>query len=176
MFVRHGYDATSVATWADAAVRTWTMRVARVSFLGEVDGAGQAAETAKFELSPDTIVIDEQNRPIAPGSDEIGRLAVGGRQPLGYYKDPKKSAEVFVNVDGRRYSIPGDFAKVEEAWRPLYAQLDHNCLNDVPGLENPTSEMLASWILDRFAVPGTQVSSVYVAETCRSACTVYASE
>jgi acyl-CoA synthetase (AMP-forming)/AMP-acid ligase II len=43
----------------------------------------------------------------------IGRIARGGNVPLGYYKDPKKSAEVFIEVDGRRYSMPGDFAKVE---------------------------------------------------------------
>lgn len=69
-----------------------------------------------------------------------------------------------------------DFAKVEDAWRPLFEQLDHGCLNDVEGLENPTSEVLASWILDRFSVEGTTVTSVYVAETCRSACTVYAAD
>ncbi|MFZ9887615.1 MAG: 6-carboxytetrahydropterin synthase QueD [Myxococcota bacterium] len=68
-----------------------------------------------------------------------------------------------------------DFARLEEAWRPLHRQLDHNVLNEVPGLENPTSEMVALWILERFAVEGAEISSVYVAETCRSACTVFAS-
>jgi 6-pyruvoyltetrahydropterin/6-carboxytetrahydropterin synthase len=69
-----------------------------------------------------------------------------------------------------------DFAEVERAWRPLYEQLDHGCLNDIEGLENPTSEMLACWIMDRVRIAGTTVSSVYVAETCRSACTVYAND
>jgi fatty-acyl-CoA synthase len=78
-----------------------------------VSGAGHAAETAKFQLSPESIVIDEQNRPVEPGSGEIGRLAVGGRQPVGYYKDPEKSARTFLEIDGRRYSCPGDFATVE---------------------------------------------------------------
>jgi acyl-CoA synthetase (AMP-forming)/AMP-acid ligase II len=78
-----------------------------------VSGGGQAAETAKFELSPDTIVIDDENRPIAPGSDQIGRLAVGGRQPLGYYKDEEKTAKTFLTIDGTRYSCPGDFATVD---------------------------------------------------------------
>lgn len=66
-----------------------------------------------------------------------------------------------------------DFAELEAAWKPLYDQLDHRCLNDVEGLENPTSELLGLWILERFSVPGTRVTSVYVAETCRSACTVF---
>ncbi|MCO8126063.1 acyl-CoA synthetase [Acidimicrobiia bacterium EGI L10123] len=78
-----------------------------------ISGAGATAETAKFELSPETIVIDESNRPIAPGSDEIGRLAVGGRQPIGYYKDPEKTAATFLEIDGQRYSCPGDFATVD---------------------------------------------------------------
>ncbi len=78
-----------------------------------VSGGGQAAETAKFELSPETIVIDEDNQPIAPGSDQIGRLAVGGRQPLGYFKDPEKTARTFLTIDGQRYSCPGDFATVD---------------------------------------------------------------
>jgi len=63
--------------------------------------------------SSETIVIDESNRPIAPGSDEIGRLAVGGRQPIGYYKDPEKTAATFLEIDGQRYSCPGDFATVD---------------------------------------------------------------
>jgi 6-pyruvoyltetrahydropterin/6-carboxytetrahydropterin synthase len=42
-----------------------------------------------------------------------------------------------------------DFGELEEIWRPVYQTLDHNYLNDVPGLENPTSEILAKWIWDR---------------------------
>jgi acyl-CoA synthetase (AMP-forming)/AMP-acid ligase II len=61
----------------------------------------------------DTIVLDDEMKPVEPGSGVVGKLARGGNIPLGYYKDPKKSAEVFVEVGGRRYSIPGDFATVE---------------------------------------------------------------
>jgi fatty-acyl-CoA synthase len=43
----------------------------------------------------------------------MGRLAVGGRQPIGYYKDPEKSARTFITVDGKRYSCPGDYAVLE---------------------------------------------------------------
>jgi acyl-CoA synthetase (AMP-forming)/AMP-acid ligase II len=60
---------------------------------------------------PDTIVIDEDNKPVQPG--EIGRMARGGNVPLGYYKDPVKTAATFVEVEGKRYSVPGDFAKLE---------------------------------------------------------------
>jgi len=61
----------------------------------------------------DTLVLDEALRPVQPGSGVVGKIARGGNVPIGYYKDPKKSAEVFVEVDGKRYSMPGDFAKVE---------------------------------------------------------------
>ncbi|MFN8544057.1 MAG: acyl-CoA synthetase [Candidatus Binatia bacterium] len=59
-----------------------------------------------------TTVLDEQGRPVEPGSGVIGRLAVSGDIPLGYYKDPAKTAETFVTLHGVRYSIPGDFATV----------------------------------------------------------------
>jgi 6-pyruvoyltetrahydropterin/6-carboxytetrahydropterin synthase len=67
-----------------------------------------------------------------------------------------------------------DFAELTAAWQPLHAQLDHRLLNEVPGLENPTSELLAAWLFERMSVPGTQVSKVHVAETCTSSCTVFA--
>ena len=49
-----------------------------------------------------------------------------------------------------------DFAEIERAFAPLHKQIDHNYLNDVPGLENPTSEMLVTWIWDHLApaLPG----------------------
>lgn len=61
---------------------------------------------------PNTIVIDEDGHRVGPG--EIGRIARGGHVPLGYYKDPVKTAAMFVEVDGQRYVVPGDFARIEE--------------------------------------------------------------
>lgn len=69
-----------------------------------------------------------------------------------------------------------DFAQIEEAWRPLHAVLDHNYLNEVPGLENPTSELLGQFILERLKVAGATVRRVKVSETCVSSCTVYAED
>ena len=63
------------------------------------------------DRGPDTVVIDEQNQPVQPG--EVGRMARGGNVPLEYYKDPEKSAATFITVDGNRYSVPGDFARLE---------------------------------------------------------------
>jgi acyl-CoA synthetase (AMP-forming)/AMP-acid ligase II len=50
---------------------------------------------------------------VEPGSGEIGMVGVKGRTPLGYYKDPEKTAKTFRTIDGVRYSIPGDYATVE---------------------------------------------------------------
>jgi acyl-CoA synthetase (AMP-forming)/AMP-acid ligase II len=63
------------------------------------------------DRGPDTIVIDDDNRPVRPG--EVGRMARGGNVPLEYYKDPEKSAATFITVDGKRYSVPGDLARLE---------------------------------------------------------------
>jgi acyl-CoA synthetase (AMP-forming)/AMP-acid ligase II len=60
-----------------------------------------------------TVVLDEQGKPLEPGCGVIGKIARAGDIPLEYYKDPKKTAETFVTYDGVRYAIPGDFAMIE---------------------------------------------------------------
>lgn len=64
-----------------------------------------------------------------------------------------------------------DFADVKAAFAPLFDQLDHRYLNEVPGLENPTSEVLAVWIWDRLQPTLPGLSRVTVHETCTSAAT-----
>jgi 6-pyruvoyltetrahydropterin/6-carboxytetrahydropterin synthase len=63
-----------------------------------------------------------------------------------------------------------DFADVDLAWRPIHQALDHRYLNDIPGLENPTSERLAIWIWERLwpRLPG--LTRVIIQETERSGC------
>jgi 6-pyruvoyltetrahydropterin/6-carboxytetrahydropterin synthase len=61
-----------------------------------------------------------------------------------------------------------DFADVKDAFEPLFRQLDHHYLNDVPGLENPTSEHLARWIWQRLQPVLPQLTAVVVHETCTS--------
>jgi 6-pyruvoyltetrahydropterin/6-carboxytetrahydropterin synthase len=61
-----------------------------------------------------------------------------------------------------------DFAGVKAAFEPLFLQLDHRYLNDVPGLENPTSEHLARWIWQRLQPALPQLCAVVVHETCTS--------
>jgi 6-pyruvoyltetrahydropterin/6-carboxytetrahydropterin synthase len=63
-----------------------------------------------------------------------------------------------------------DFGVLHDAWRPLYDQLDHNYLNEVPGLANPTSEVLAAWVWERIAPALPSLVRVTIFETCESRC------
>jgi acyl-CoA synthetase (AMP-forming)/AMP-acid ligase II len=69
--------------------------------------------TGQFTLGDDARVIDDDGNDVVPGSGVAGLVAVGGPQPLGYYNDPEKTARTFRVIDGRRYSIPGDWATVD---------------------------------------------------------------
>jgi 3-oxocholest-4-en-26-oate---CoA ligase len=60
-----------------------------------------------------TVVFDENLDPVEPGSGTIGKIARSGDIPVGYYNDPKKTAEVFIQVRGTRFVMPGDYATVE---------------------------------------------------------------
>lgn len=59
-----------------------------------------------------------------------------------------------------------DFADLKAVFEPLYRQLDHHYLNEIPGLENPTSERLAAWIWERLKPQLPLLSEVVVHETC----------
>lgn len=83
------------------------------------------------------------------------------------------SYRVEVEVEGEVDPETGwlvDYAEIKAAFAPLHEALDHRYLNEVAGLENPTSENLARWIWERLrhALP---LAAVRVAETCTSACT-----
>ena len=68
-----------------------------------------------------------------------------------------------------------DFSEIKAAYKSIEDQLDHRCLNDVDGLENPTSENLARWIWTRLRPMLPALSKVVVRETCTSGC-VYRGE
>jgi acyl-CoA synthetase (AMP-forming)/AMP-acid ligase II len=70
------------------------------------------ASTGSFTPRADMRVVDDNGQDVVPGSGMAGLIAFSGRQPLGYYKDPVKTAEVFRTIDGKRHSVPGDWAVV----------------------------------------------------------------
>ncbi len=76
-------------------------------------GAGVEIETASFKVGDRVKVITDDGREAEPGSGERGLVARSGPIPVGYYKDPEKTARTFRTIGGVRYSMPGDFAIVE---------------------------------------------------------------
>ena len=86
-------------------------------------------ETAKFVSNPTTKVFGENDKEVAPGSEVIGMVANGGLTPVGYYKDPEKSARTFRVIDGHRYSFPGDFAKIAADGSLILLGRGSNCIN-----------------------------------------------
>ncbi|MGH8997959.1 MAG: AMP-binding protein [Acidimicrobiia bacterium] len=117
--------SSSGAIWSEPVKRRL---VERLPGLMLVDGLGSSeagriatsvatseavAETATFIAADDGAVLLDDGTFAEPGSGQVGHLAVSGWIPLGYYKDKAKSAAVFREVGGRRWSIPGDLATVD---------------------------------------------------------------
>ena len=74
---------------------------------------GAEAETAAFMLGPNCgVFVEDGSRRVVAGSGERGLVAVTGFLPMGYYKDPEKTAKTFKTMEGLRWSIPGDWAEV----------------------------------------------------------------
>jgi len=76
--------------------------------------ADDSVSTARFIPGENLRVIGEDDRPVTPGSGEVGMVALSGLLPMGYYKDTEKTAHTFRTIDGIRYSLPGDFACIEK--------------------------------------------------------------
>jgi len=87
------------------------------------------SKTAKFSINPGVIVLADDGEILEPGSDKIGLLGTSGLVPVGYYKDEKKSAETFKEVNGVRYSFPGDYAKLESDGSITLLGRGSNCIN-----------------------------------------------
>lgn len=86
-------------------------------------------EDAKFEIVNTIVVRPEDLTPITPGSGEIGLVAKWGNLPLGYYKDPEKSARTWVMIGGVRHLISGDHATVEADGKIRLLGRGSHCIN-----------------------------------------------
>ena len=132
-----------VSSGAMFSAETKTGLLARIPDLAIVDTVGAsegvmgvdiatrdiAAETARFQLLPTTKVLSEDGHEVTPGSGESGFIAVSAVVPVGYYKDPAKSATTFKIFDGVRYSIPGDLATVRADGTIVLLGRGNNCIN-----------------------------------------------
>jgi acyl-CoA synthetase (AMP-forming)/AMP-acid ligase II len=83
----------------------------------------------RLHVDEHTTVLGDDLRPIGPGSGKTGRLARGGRVPLGYLGDEAKSAATFVEAGGRRWALPGDLATVEADGTIIVLGRASQCIN-----------------------------------------------
>ncbi len=97
--------------------------------LGGTPPADDPDGSPRLHVDDRTTVLDAEHRPVKPGSGETGHLARGGHVPLGYLGDPEKSAATFVEVDGARWSLPGDLATVEEDGTIVVLGRESQCIN-----------------------------------------------
>jgi fatty-acyl-CoA synthase len=96
---------------------------------GALVGTGDGG-APRFQMKPDTAVLDDDNRPMEPGTGITGRLARTGHIPLGYHKDPVKTAATFPTDDqGRRWAVPGDAARLEADGTITVFGRGSNCIN-----------------------------------------------
>jgi acyl-CoA synthetase (AMP-forming)/AMP-acid ligase II len=135
------YIVSSGAMWSES-VKQGLLRHKPELFLADAFGssealgmgnslttAGDVQATARFEVGEFARVVTDDGRDVVPGSGEVGMVAVGGELPLGYYKDAEKSERTFRVIDGRRYSIPGDFATVDADARIVLLGRGNVCIN-----------------------------------------------
>jgi acyl-coenzyme A synthetase/AMP-(fatty) acid ligase len=88
---------------------------------------GSENDGPRVTPGPGTVVLDDNGQPAAPGT--VGRLGRGGHVPLGYYKDEAKTAAMFAEVDGVRYALPGDLARVEDDGTVTLLGRGNTCVN-----------------------------------------------
>ncbi|MEM5516594.1 acyl-CoA synthetase [Henriciella sp. AS95] len=142
------YNLSSVQTITSSGVM-WSMEVKRglikhmpqvalmdsfgaseaVGFGMSVTTAEGVQQTAKFQIGDKCKVFTEDRREVKAGSGEAGLIARGGAVPLGYYKDPEKSAKTFWEVEGVRYAVPGDWCTVETDGTITLLGRGSNCIN-----------------------------------------------
>jgi acyl-CoA synthetase (AMP-forming)/AMP-acid ligase II len=98
-------------------------------FNGTAAAGSQPSGGLKFAVNPRTSVFDDARKRVQPGSGVVGRVAQRGHIPLGYYGDPKKTAETFVEIDGERWVLLGDMATVEEDGSMRFLGRGSVCIN-----------------------------------------------
>jgi fatty-acyl-CoA synthase len=113
-------------------------RLKLLDSLGSSESAGMAsslasadapAATAIFRIGAHCAVFDDDGARVAPGSGRVGKLAVNGHIPLGYHKDPAKSALAFPVWEGRRWSCSGDMASVDADGTVRLVGRGDQCIN-----------------------------------------------
>jgi 3-oxocholest-4-en-26-oate---CoA ligase len=136
--------ASSAAVFSAAVKERWMDAFPNTFFTDSIgatetgfQGTGlQAKENISTDgplvsLGPDSVVLDDDNKVIdtAANIGAVGRLGRAGHVPLGYYGDEAKSAATFFEIDGRRYAVPGDYARIESETTVTLLGRGSNCIN-----------------------------------------------
>ncbi len=136
--------ASSAAIFSKAVKERWMAKFPNAVFTDSIgssetgfqgtglqDASALSSDGPVVTIGHATVVIDDDNKILDPTTDvgKLGRTAKAGFVPVGYYKDPEKSAQTFVEIDGIRYSIPGDYARIEEGNRLTLLGRGSNCIN-----------------------------------------------
>jgi acyl-CoA synthetase (AMP-forming)/AMP-acid ligase II len=141
------YDTSSLfvigsggATYSEGVKAQLKARLPKVALLDTFGGSeggnqGQGVDAPpgaagpRFQGKEHTAVLDEDLRPLPPGTGKVGMLARRGYIPLGYYKDDEKTARTFINAHGERWVVAGDMAMVEEDGSITLLGRGSNCIN-----------------------------------------------
>jgi 3-oxocholest-4-en-26-oate---CoA ligase len=136
--------ASSAAIFSKAVKERWMKHFPNAVFTDSIgssetgfqgtglqDASALSTDGPVVSIPPTTVIIGDDGKLLDPVKDvgKIGRTARAGNVPVGYYKDPEKSAKTFVEIDGVRYSIPGDNARIEEGNRITLLGRGSNCIN-----------------------------------------------
>ncbi|KAA1429213.1 acyl-CoA synthetase [Nocardioides antri] len=136
--------ASSAAIFSKAVKERWMARFPNAIFTDSIgssetgfqgtgmqDASALSTDGPVVSIGPSTAIISDDGTVLDPVADvgKVGRTARAGNVPVGYYKDPEKSARTFLEIDGVRYSIPGDYARIEEGNRITLLGRGSNCVN-----------------------------------------------
>jgi len=136
--------ASSAAIFSKAIKERWMAKFPNAVFTDSVgssetgfqgtglqDASALSTDGPVVSIPKTTAIIGDDGAVLDPVTDvgKVGRTARAGNIPVGYYKDPEKSAKTFVEIGGVRYSIPGDYARIEEGNRITLLGRGSNCVN-----------------------------------------------
>ncbi|HKS47562.1 MAG TPA: acyl-CoA synthetase [Amycolatopsis sp.] len=144
-----GYDASSLvalsshAALFSQAVKQEYLKTFPILFVTDAIGSSESGFTGMGQVSKgvdhsagprvnfgkQAVLVDDDNKVVPPAPGATGRIARRGHLPLGYYKDPEKTKQIFAEIDGVRYVIPGDWARYEEDGTVTLLGRGSQCVN-----------------------------------------------
>ncbi|UGT39968.1 acyl-CoA synthetase [Nocardia yamanashiensis] len=97
--------------------------------IGQLSKDSDHSDGPRVHVSKQAVLIGDDGELVTPEPGAVGRLARGGPVPLGYYKDPEKTAALFAEIGGERYVVPGDYARYEADGTVTLLGRGSECIN-----------------------------------------------